>query len=154
MLCQACEQPVQANAVKIYQGRKVCPSCFQALMTSDVPPGERHVQIIQTQHLATTVCPECNAEVHIDTKKCPKCGTLLKRIDRFLAAIFATWGKLTWLVFKLLWCFFILCGISMVGGGISILIYDKKYPALILVFLGAAVMAVSLWKLLITRRKK
>lgn len=82
MICETCEQKFQETAVKIYKGRKVCPSCFRTLMASDVPDANRQVRVVQTQAVVTTVCPECNAEVHKDTRICPHCGTKVKRIDR------------------------------------------------------------------------
>lgn len=94
MLCETCEQPVQATAVKIYQGRKVCPVCFQSLMLSDVPQTQRQVNIVQTHVVATTICPECNSEIHARTRKCPRCGALVQRLDRGLNAINTTWQKL------------------------------------------------------------
>lgn len=110
MLCETCEQNVQATAVKIYQGRKVCPVCFQSLMLSDVPQTQRQVNIVQTQVVATTICPECNSEIHAMSRKCPRCGALVQRLDRGLNAISTTWKKFWfgWLV--------VFGGIMFVGG--------------------------------------
>lgn len=91
MICETCDQPFADGAVKIFKGKKVCPSCFQALLTSSVPESNQSLQVIQTQHIETTVCPECNAEVHIRTKTCPKCGALVRGVDR---AVSAFWRKL------------------------------------------------------------
>lgn len=94
-ICETCEHPFSDGAVKIFKGKKVCPSCFQALTTSSVPESNQSLQIIQTQHIQTTVCPECNAEVHIHTKTCPKCGAMVRTIDR---AVGAFWRKAYWLI--------------------------------------------------------
>jgi len=82
MICDTCNQPITESAVKVYHGRKVCPSCFETLVATDVPESQRTVQVVRTQTIATTVCPDCNAEVHKDTRKCPHCGGMIRRLDR------------------------------------------------------------------------
>jgi len=50
--------------------------------------------LANAQVVATTICPECNSEIHARTRKCPRCGALVQRLDRGLNAIGATWKKL------------------------------------------------------------
>ena len=112
MICETCEQPFAEGAVKIFQGKKVCPGCFQVLKASTVPGDNQPVQIIRTQEIRTTVCPECNAEFHIDTRTCPTCGARIKLLDR---AILAFWR----MVFLALGAFGLLLFVNQVGAGIE-----------------------------------
>ena len=80
--CDACELSVQLTAVKVYHSRRVCPTCFQTLMMEDTPVSNRQVQLVQTHQLQTTVCPDCNSEIHFRSRACPRCGSKITRIDR------------------------------------------------------------------------
>jgi len=82
VICENCDQDFADGAVKIFRGKKVCPSCFQSLTMSTIPQYNQRLEIIKTQHIQTTVCPDCNAELHIDTRTCPKCGAKVRTIDR------------------------------------------------------------------------
>jgi hypothetical protein len=82
MICETCEREFQDSAVKVWREKKVCPGCFRVLGETQTPDQNRHVQVVKTETMRMTVCPECNAEVHADTRVCPYCRATVKRFDR------------------------------------------------------------------------
>lgn len=87
MKCETCEREFQQTAVKVWEGKKVCPSCFDTLTASSASPSERHFEVVHTRQVVTTVCPDCNAEIHRDSRKCPYCGAFVRRVDRGVRAV-------------------------------------------------------------------
>ena len=139
MRCETCEQTFQDTAVKIYRGKKVCASCFGALTTSGVPEQNQHLQIIQTQHVVTTVCPECNAELHVDSRKCPRCGAIVQRGDRFTRASSRGFLRVVYIALGLF-------GLMMIIGSIGVGIEKQAVSnVLIGIPLGGVCLALSIW---------
>src|SRR5262249_5113148 len=93
MKCETCEEPFPDTAAKVYRGKKVCPGCFQALVTGGAGAAGSRPRVVETKFVITTVCPECNEELHADTHRCPHCGALvrnraLKRLGLFALGVF------------------------------------------------------------------
>lgn len=120
MICDTCDREFQDSAVKVWRGKRVCPGCFRVLGESDTPDENRHVQVVKTESMRTTVCPDCNAEIHADTRKCPYCRAPVKRIDRAIAsAAKAATTSAPKLVHAYVLSAFWIVGIMLVVGGVA-----------------------------------
>ena len=110
--CESCEQQCADNAAKVFKGKRVCPSCFQALVVTGMPGASASVQVIQTHHVRTTVCPTCNAEIHADSRSCPKCGSPVRFFGRLFRALNSIYSVLFGGGLFLVGCLFLLVALG------------------------------------------
>lgn len=130
MRCDICDQLAADTAIKMFRGKEVCADCFQTLVSAAAAPERSQPQLVQTKFVVTTVCPDCNTELHADTKYCPECGALVSRVDR-------NWR----FAFRILYIVLALFGLMMLIGSIGVSV-ERSDPMNL--FIGLPLAALSI----------
>ena len=131
MRCDTCDQLVADAAIKPFRGKKVCADCFQTLVSAAAAPDKAQPQLVQTKFIVTTVCPDCNTELHVDTKYCPECGALVSRVDR-------NWR----FAFRIGYIALALFGLMMLIGSIGVSV-ERSDPKNLVIGLPLAALSIS-----------
>ena len=78
MICDACDNQIEFGAVKIFEGRTVCRSCFAVLTTKSDSVDTDPAPVETTQSMIEQ-CQNCGQSVRVPTNQgtirvtCPKC---------------------------------------------------------------------------------